>query len=396
MKFTDAKIRVAKAGIIWEQGGFGLRVSASGAKSFILMYRMPGDRTRRKWTLGRYPQITLATARRIAAQGREKIDKGIDPGAKAVARKKANREALTVTELVEEYLSKWARPRKKTWQEDERCLNREVVPAIGRKKAKDVCRRDIRLILDRIIGRGSPGMANRTLTVISKMFTFAVSRDIISDSPCKAISMPGEKGRKDRVLDASEIRSVWNGLDGAGMSEGIKLALKFQLVTAQRRGEVAGMEWKEIDSNHWWTIPAEKAKNGMSHRVPLSRLALELLDEIKILSKDSPYLFPSPRGIKPITGKAITRAVKKNMDCFNVPSFTPHDLRRTAASLMTGAGIPRLAVSKILNHAETGVTAVYDRHSYDDQKRQALETCSRKLESILTGKTGKVIPLQAT
>jgi len=400
MKLTDAKLKAIRAGeksrVIWEGSGFGLRVSPTGAKSFVLMFRMPGSRKARLWTIGKYPQITLAAARRMAAQGREKILKGIDPGARAVVQRKADREAYTVKDLAEEYLEKWARPRKRSAREDERILHKDVVPAWGNRKAKDITRRDIILLLDAIVERGATIQANRTLAVVRKMFNFAAGRSILDASPCVAITAPARENRRDRVLSEAEIKSFWNGLDTAGMSEAVKLALKFQLTTAQRKGEVAGAEWRDFDlKSTWWVVPGEKTKNAMPHRVPLSPLALGLLGEIKALSNGSPFLFPSPRNGRHITGPAIDHAVRVNHDVFGIEHFTPHDLRRTAASLMTGAGIPRLIVSKILNHAEPGVTAVYDRHSYDAEKRQAFETWGRKLESILTGKTGKVIPLQA-
>jgi integrase len=174
------------------------------------------------------------------------------------------------------------------------------------------------------------------------------------------------------------------------------LALKLQLITAQRKGEVAGAEWVNFDlKGGWWTIPAEKSKNGFPHRVPLSPLAMETLNKLEELTGSSRWLFPSPRDGQHIAETSVDHAVRVNAEHFAIDHFTPHDLRRTSASMMTASGIQRLTVSKILNHVESGVTAVYDRHGYDKEKRQALETWERKLTSILTGKSsGKVIPLK--
>ena len=179
------------------------------------------------------------------------------------------------------------------------------------------------------------------------------------------------------------------------MTEAIKLALKLQLLTAQRKGEVIAAQWEDFDlAAKVWTIPAEKAKNGLSHRVPLSPQALDLLSHIKRLSGDSPYLFPSPR-IGYITPTAVDHAVRRNLLVFGIKHFTPHDLRRTAASHMTGAlGIFRLVVSKILNHVEAGVTSVYDRHSYDLDKQKALEAWGARLEQLLEADTPSVIYLK--
>jgi integrase len=209
-----------------------------------------------------------------------------------------------------------------------------------------------------------------------------------------AVRAPAQEGRRDRVLNAEEIAAFWRALDIAKMAEGTKLVFKLQLVTAQRKGEIVSATWEEMDlAEGWWTIPADKAKNRMPHRVPLSPLALELLKAAKALSGDSPWVFPSPRGNKHITPEAVDHAIRRHgLEVLGF-TFVPHDLRRTAASLMTGMGIFRLTVSKILNHVERGVTAVYDRHSYDKEKRHALEAWAHKLKSIFEGEDEKVIPL---
>ena len=172
------------------------------------------------------------------------------------------------------------------------------------------------------------------------------------------------------------------------MSELSKLALKMQLATAQRKGEVVAAEWAEFDLvRGWWTIPAHKAKNGNTHRVPLSTLSLEIIQQIQPLSNGSRWLFPSPRGNAPFTPEAINHAMRINQPK-DIEHFTPHDLRRTAASHMTALGAPRLVVSKILNHSENSVTAIYDRHSYDKEKKQAAEQWGKQLKSIVSKNTG--------
>jgi integrase len=254
------------------------------------------------------------------------------------------------------------------------------------------------------------------------MFNFALSRDIVPANPCQQVRAPAAENQRDRALSVDEVRRLWEALDTAcleptevgdndagrlSMAKGTALALKFQLVTAQRKGEVACAAWSEIDlDTKIWTIPVEKSKNRLPHRVPLTDLALKLLEEIRSISRAdqedpddrSPWLFPSPRakGQQHILETAIDRAVRNNREAFGIPYWVPHDLRRTAASMMTSIGVSRLTVSKILNHVERGVTASYDRHSYDNEKRKALEAWSRKLESILTSGAdhGNVIDLR--
>ncbi|MEM2890711.1 MAG: tyrosine-type recombinase/integrase [Candidatus Hadarchaeum sp.] len=399
MKFTDKKILNLKPKPqryeIWEGNGFGLRVSPKGKKSFVYMYRFEGKP--RRLTLGTYPAMTLADAYKALAEAKKKLEKGIDPGADTVTERQEERRAPTVAALIEEYLEKWAKPRKRSWREDKRILYKDVLPFWGHRKAKDITKRDVIRLLDDIVDRGAGIMANRTLATIRKMFNFAVARDIVSISPCLSIRAPAPERRRDRVLTVEEIRAFWQGLDEAKMmAEGTKLALKLQLVTAQRKSEIVGAAWEEIDlAEKWWTIPAEKSKNKMAHRVPLSDLALGLFERAKLIAGDSPWVFPSPRGDKPITPEAVDHALRRSGLKNQEVAFVPHDLRRSAASHMTGMGISRLVVAKILNHVERGVTAVYDRHSYDGEKRQALEAWAHKLKSIVQGtETGsKLIPL---
>jgi integrase len=348
-------------------------------------------------TLGNYPAMTLAEAHKAHAEAREKLEKGTDPGHVIVNERIEDRKAPTVKMLIEEYLEKWAKPRKRSWKEDERILMKDIIPAWGDLKAKDITRRDVIRLLDDISDRGAPIQANRTLACVRKMLNFAVNRDILQTSPCVAIQAPAQENRRDRILTEDEILTFWQWLDTrARMAEGTKLALKLQLVTGQRKGEIVSARWDELDLNgKMWTIPPEKAKNGMAHRVPLSEMAIEILETLKELCGDSQWLFPSPRGDKSITPEAVDHALRRPGSDDLVITFVPHDLRRTAASLMTGMGISRLVVSKILNHMERGITAVYDRHSYDKEKRQALEAWGRRLKTIIDGiQEAKVIPMR--
>ena len=392
MRLTDSKIKGLKTKevpyIVGEDGGVGVRVYPSGKRSFIYMYRF--NNTSRLLTIGAYPQTTLHSARLVSAKAKNQIIKGIDPGTIQKNGKKIDRDAETVKALVAEYIEKWAKQRKRTWKEDERILKKDVIPTLGRRKAKDIKRRDIVLLLDEIVGRGAPIQANRALAVIRKMFNFAVTRSILDTSPCAAISAPSTEKRRERVLDDHEIKAFWLELNNTKMHDLIKLSLKLMLVTAQRKQEVTNAKWEEFDlKNNWWTIPSERSKNGRPHREPLTPMAKKLLtslaDEANKRANNSPYLFPSPRTAFPITGQSIDHALRKNTDCFSSPSFTPHDLRRTAASKMTESGIPSSDVSKILNHSEnTTINRHYDHYSYDKEKKAVLLKWDRRLKSLLT------------
>lgn len=387
--------------------GFGLTVFPSGEKSFIYIYHFSGRK--RRMTLGKYPQCSLADARKLHREALKVLESGKDPAFEKHKEKSTAREASTVEALIDEYIEKWAKPNKRSWKADERCLNKDVKPLWGKLKAADVTRRDVVLLLDKIKDRGSPIAANRTLACVRRMFNFGVERDILTATPCVAVKAVAPENRRDRVLTEDELKILWlaleqksnqdNPLHTIHMSEQTKLVLKLQLVLAQRKGEVIGAEWSDMDldvNTGWWTIPAAKAKNKRTHRVPLPSLAIDLLNEVKRLSGDSRFLFPAKQKDTHITGASVDHAVRRST--FNdIEPWTPHDCRRTASSLMTSIGISRLVVSKILNHSESGsVTAIYDRHSYDNEKRDALEAWAQRLKEIIYGvKASKVINLRS-
>ncbi len=367
--------------------GFGVRVSPGGRKAWVLMYRI-GSRKRRL-TLGTYPPMMLADARDEAKAALLTVQKGSDPAAE----KFEWRKAQTFAQLAELYLEKHAKPNKKSWRLDEKALWRDVVPRLGNRRAREITRRDIRDLLDDIKARGSPIQANRTFEIMRKLFNWAIAEDYLPDSPCQKISKPAKENRRDRVLKEDEIRAVWQAMEA---EQPLVAALfKLRLITAQRGGEVASMRWEDIESpSSWWTIPGERTKNGLSHRVPLSPLALEILDGLKTERLEPPWIFPSPKPGRHLEHMVqATRRIRKRSGV----EFVPHDLRRTAASYMTGMGMPRLTVKKILNHVESDVTATYDRHSYDQEKRQALEAWGQRLEEIVSGRAaasvGNVVEL---
>ena len=415
MKFTDAKIRALKPKSsryeVWEGGrnGFGIRISPHGRKSWVFMYWFEG--MQKRMTFGVYPEMTLEKAHSAHAKAREQLINKIDPSELLIQANIAHRGSPTISQLVNEYIEKWAKPRKRTWEEDARMLSKDVIPNLGKRKAKDIKRRDIVLLIDEIVDRGSPITANRTLRIIKKMFSFAVKRGVLDASPCMEIDPPAKENQRERVLTEEEIKMFWFGLDKAKMSDATKLVLRLLLITAQRKGEVSQAEWSEIDlKKGWWTIPKEKSKNERTHRVPLSPMAIDIFKQAKILAGDSRWVFPSSKGL-PVTPRSISRAIRNNSekkssdnrkhtppygDFFKIDHFTPHDLRRTATSMMTSLKIAELDVSKVLNHTiQTVTNKHYNHYSYDKEKQKALGAWERKLTSILTGKfSGKVISLK--
>jgi integrase len=373
---------------------FGLRVSR-GAKTWFALYRHKGRLKR--LTIGRYPKFGLKDAREKVRPALAKILEGGDPQGE----RRASAEAPTFEDIARTFIEKHAKPRKRSWQRDLEILDRDVIPEWKALKAHEIRRRDVIGLLENIAARPAPILANRALALIRKIFNWCIEREEVSPrlldaNPAAMVKPIGIENERDRILDHSEIRVVWGALSNSEsrITEPVRLALKLMLVTAQRKSEVIGADWSEFDlSSRWWTIPSPRTKNGRAHRVPLSDLALELLSAAEKLPNASRYVFPSPRAIsppvaepssrKPILASAVDQAVRNNRDVFGVRHWTPHDLRRTAATEMSAAGIPRLVVAKILNHSDRGVTGIYDRHTYDAEKRHALTLWAERLRGLI-------------
>ena len=381
IKFTDRSIQAIEPPVSGQveyfdaEGrlpGFGLRVGASGRKAWILLYRI--GKHPRRLSLGFYPILGLADARAKAKESLASVVGGEDPA----GTKKENRAAITFSELAKEYIERHAKPKKRTWRDDERMLQKYVPKEWRHMKAADIKRRDVRAVLDSVVVR-APILANRLLALLRKLYNFGLSRDLVEMNPCHGIERPGAEHQRDRVLTASELRRLWHALDEADATTAALYRL--HLLTAQRGGELRSMAWKDVDlESGWWIIPAEESKNKLSHRVPLSPIAVAILRDLSArVDADRSWVFatPSQRGHR-VTAHKATRRVRQLSEV----DFVPHDLRRTAASHMTSLGISRLVVAKILNHVERGVTAVYDRHSYDREKRIALETWGATIQEL--------------
>ena len=269
---------------VQETGGLGLRVTPSGTKTFFYRYHYLGRP--RRMTLGVFPDVQLKPARDKHGDAKKLLGKGIDPGEHAIQERKREYAAETVKDLVNEYIEKWAKVHKRSWKEDERVLNKEVIPQWGNKKAMTITRRDVISLLDQIVARGAPGSANQAFEIIRRMFRFGIERDLLDSTPCYGIRKPAKPQQRDRVLNQNEIKTFWENVDNIDATPAIKLALKLQLVTAQRRGEIAKAKWKEIDfETGWWTIPSINSKNTLSHRVPLSPLAIDILNRYTRVSR---------------------------------------------------------------------------------------------------------------
>lgn len=357
--------------------GLGLRVTAGDARAFVLNYRTNGRE--RRLTLGPWPEWSATAARERVKDLRRTIDLGEDP----LAQKEHLRTDPTFGELVTEYLKVEA-SQQKGKANYKRMLEKDALPVWRNLRAAAIKRRDVIALIEKK-AETAPITANRLFELIRRVFNFAIRRDVLESNPCNLVRKPGVERSKDRVLSHQEIKALWEALDGPWFTSQTAAALRLILVTAQRPGEVASMRWENVDlEDGWWTIPSERAKNDLAHRVPLNKTAREILASLPLAS---PWIFPSPKEGKHVHRNAIAMAIRRARgratDPLTVNDFSPHDLRRSAASHMASAGVERFVIGRLLNHIEPGVTKVYDRHSYDREKRTAMDKWNRLLGTVL-------------
>ena len=367
----------------WDEstnGSFGIRVSTTGKRSWVVIYRHNGRP--RRFTIGSYDRLSLAEAREKAKEVLKEAADGKDPA----ANKKISRKAETFGEISDEYIQNWAKPNKRSWEQDSKLLNWYVLDHWRSFKAREIKRDDVKALL-RPIKKRAPIVSNRVLALIRKIFNYALEEDIgkLEYNPCHRIRPVSEKERAgQRKLTFEEIRQFWAALDSVTIKEAAAI-MKLRLLSAQRGGEIRLMEWEELDlETGWWTIPGSKTKNKLAHRVPITDQIWDIIKSFEHNRPNSKFVFASPR----LPGAAILNihdSFDEARTKLSVPKFVLRDLRRTAASHMTGQlGIPRFDVKKILNHVEKGVTGVYDRHSYDPEKRRALTAWNNLLNRVLT------------
>lgn len=381
--------------VYWDQKlpGFGLRVSCGGGKTWVYAYRHAG---KMKWMkLGSYPGTSLADARAAAHIARGKAQRGEDPaGEKAAERAAHAANSVTFGELARSYLERHAKIEKRTWRADERMLEHDLLPAWGARLLGDIRRADVVMLLDRIVDRGARTMANRVRSLISSIFRFAVDRGMLDENPAEKAPRPGGKeDPRERVLNHDEVRAVWRALDEAGLDDRFPPIFKLGLLLGQREAEIVGMQWSELDLERgWWTIPSERTKNGLIHRVPLVGEALDILKGILAGQHDSVFVFAGDRRGKPLS--SINRPICRLRELTRITDLRYHDLRRTARTGWAEIKVDDAVAERLLNHKERGVQAVYNRYAYDSEKRGALARWDKHLARLIAGKaTGKVVAI---
>lgn len=376
---TDAKIAAIKPPASGQAEhadvkvtGLRLRVGAGGQKTWIVRRRIGAKVLNKK--IGTYPHMGLADARKAADRLLEALAR--DGSTEALDR--------TFYAIAEHWIEKVAKPKNDSWKDVHRKLQLHVYPKWRDRKIAEIKRSDVRELLDGIEGVVLP---NRILSAIKTIFRFAMSRDWLEASPVEGITKPNDEPVRDRVLDMDEIKRVWDACALAGFPFGS--FVRMLILTGQRRSEVAGMRWADLDLEAaTWIIPAGDTKAERTHLVTLSPIAVDMLKGLPELGE---FVF-SNDGETHISGYSKGKLRLDKFIAANGPALAPwrlHDLRRSAATHMVRLGIPELVVSRVLNHAVQGVTGRhYALHSYAPEKRHALDVWAAEIDRTVNGERG--------
>jgi integrase len=385
--FAGATIQGAKA-----PRGFGVRVTASGARAFILNYRLRAREHR--FTIGAWPDWSALKAVREARSLRQRVDRGENP--------LKDREPIpatkSVSSVIDDFMTRYVRNKERPLRSADQiqsAFERLVKPRIGKIGVYELRRSHVAEMLDKVEDEAGPVQADRVRAYLRKALSWYAERDDEFTVHAAFVRVgnranPKERART-RVLSDDELRIIWPLLDQFGTFGAL---VKTLLLTAQRRDEVAKMRWKEIGEYAIWTVPAERYKTKRPNHVPLSDAASAVIAaQPRIEGCD--FLFPSNRGTafsafgksKSRLDRMVLRELQKhqteNRKVEPIPNWTIHDLRRTAKTLMTRAGVRPDISERVLGHTIPGVEGVYDRHSYADEKREALEKLASLISSIV-------------
>ncbi len=373
-RLTDIQIRTAKVPTdrrqadLWDSAvrGLSVRVTNLGTKTFCLKYRNARGKEKRI-KLGRYPDMSLADARAAAMDYRARIARGEDP---AADKKTPEPEERTVSSLIDEFVKRHA-SFNKSGKETERILRREVEPTFGTRDYRSITKAEMIGLIETITDRGAPVLARNTLAAVRKMFNWAVSRDLLDRSPCDRVKAPGKAPKRERALAAEEVRAVWRAAQEIEWPFGPLIQLL--MLSGQRRTEIANLRWSWIDEEKKIiAFPATIMKNSREHLLPMSPPVAEIVKDLPRFRGDD-RLFRSRTNASKNVVSGFSKAKRRLDQLSGVADWVLHDIRRTVATQMNALGIQDTTVDRVLSHVIPGVSGVYNKHKYLDEKREALE-----------------------
>lgn len=381
------------------KSGLGLRVSPGGAKTFFYRYRFNGKI--RRYSIDRFSNtFTLSDARDRIDELRSYVKKGGDP----IGDEKANKECAhkTLKDVVDAYKEIHLPVLKQSTQDDYKNRIKHILRGEGKDKTKkrgfdgdryikDINRYEILDFLQEI-AKTAPTNAQRIQAILSGIFKFALDREWIDSNPASKISLKrkkrvGKKKWQNVVFNEKQIRVLWKAFDEH--TEPVGSLFKMLLITGQRAGETRLMKWKNIDfENKLWRIPGADTKNGFEHFVPLSDMAIEILEQARPWTSGTFVFESTVKKGNPINHPQ--KAAQRLRNESGVKEFNIHSLRTTFATGQAELGTPPQILSKLMNHKKPGagstITAIYNRYDYDREKRTAMNKWSNELKKIILGK----------
>ncbi len=396
---TDTFIRglkPPKAGqqaLYWDSKvpGFGVRLTAGGAASFVLYTRWPPAYAPARRVIGDARKLGLANARQMARDWLNQIEQGTDPHAAIrLERQEAQRERrITFSKVAEDWLDDAVRAKQRKAHEVETDVRREFIPRWGNRPIGDITALDIRDAIKEVKDR-APAQARNLLGYAKRLFTWAIAQHAygIDANPAERLQpkdLIGRKVMRSRVLTDAELRALWFAAGKLGYPYGD--VFRLLAIVGQRKSEVAEARWREIDlPNRLWTIPAQRMKGDAAHEVPLTDDAIEILEALPRFNNGD-FVFTTTFGIKPVNGfsKAkvnLDRAMAAELGG-TVDEFVIHDIRRTMRTGLSALPIPDLVRELVIAHAQPGLHKVYDQHSYRAEKLHALNLWQARLRSIV-------------
>jgi integrase len=403
--------------------GLVMRISPNGSEHWLFRFSWKGSRPR--IALGRFPAVGLAEARKRAMECSDWLDRGIDPR-KAARRHRRELKARDITRvdastprehepsavmpdatsadrlhlpapgpedrssihyLAHEYTERYVKANLANAEEIVRILRKDILPVWAQRDAWTIKSGEIIDLLDGIVERVSPVMANRTATYLGQMFKFGIHRSIVEDSPVKLLYRPGGKERPlERALSEEELVSFLHGHAAACVTERRARCLMVLLLTLQRGSELSLAEWREFDfEQKEWRVPRGHSKNRLAHVVPLSDWAITERHALKKLSNGSRYVLPNESDDGPEDPKLLTRSVARLLPRFKaigVQPFTPRDLKRTGRTNLGRLKVPKQIAELVINHVKEKLEGTYDVYEYLPEKREALEKWSNYLTEL--------------
>lgn len=388
-KLTDVQIRnwikagepVAKA----DGDGLTFTLSAKGTAAWVLRYRFGGKA--RELTIGRYPDITLSKARELAAEARVQIQQGRDV---AREKQKATIEraaAKTLRELARDYMDKaFPHLAANTIKQRRHHIEDVILPKLGSLPAREVMTADVVALVE-AVGKKSVNVAELVFTAVSEIFKHGLARHVVTANPCAGISVSAicgkpEPKRQRLKLTEDELRVILPALPGIGAENA--LAVKIQLATCVRLGELAKAEWAHVDFDRaQWFVPDQNSKTGRGFTVPLPPAVVGWFRELEPFACGSRFVLPARQVRRRKNHGGEVHFEQRAMNAMlhklciklgdKVRRFTPHDLRSTARSHLAALGVNILVAERCLNHSLGGLIAIYDQHDYMTERRAALE-----------------------